>query len=118
MLELLVEGLLLKMRQLELFANEMQYDADCLLNQKYDNALIGVDFNTNKFVYDIEILEQIVKQDHNTDDVSVIMDKEFFTRQNQPIFFQKFQADEAKDYLKIIHLLREAKNIERNIPID
>lgn len=106
------------MRQLEIFANEMQYDANSLLSQNYDDALIGVDFNTNKFVYDVEALEDIVKREHQVEDASVIMDKELFSRDNQPIFFQKFNANEAKDYLNIINLLRRTQQFQKNIPIE
>lgn len=99
------------MRQFEKFGLQLQYDTNSLLDQKYDDAIIGIDYTSTKFVYDINRLQKILKQNNKVDDneISNIMDKQFFMRENKPVYLEKIDKNDVNGYLKIISLLKRTK---------
>ena len=90
------------MRSIYQYAKQMQCDTDSLLPQQYDQAIIGFDLNTAKFVYDVDRLQEILTKDEKVDDALNYMDKNFFSLENKPVYFCKLNKNEAKQSLKVI----------------
>lgn len=98
------------MREIQKYAIQMQYDINSLLEQQYDEAIIGVDLDSAKFIYCVDTLQKIIKKDDNIKDVVTYMDKEFYSKENKPIFCYRMNINDVKNNLKIIEFIKNNRD--------